>query len=283
MASDSQAGGGGALLDRGGQPFDGAGSLPGVPAAGPIAAATFEPGDATSCFASHASLAASSLESAAHAYSVPSLHISAIEISSEPYAGASSAAAAAAAFGAFEGACSCLESHAAFPALAESICGGGGEGDGGDSGGGEGGGGDGSDEGGGNCGGGEGGGGEGGGGVGGGGALCGGPHCGGPCCDGGAFASGASIAATFEPGDATSCFASHASLALSSLKSASSSHESAAHAYSLPSLHISAIEISSAPQAGISSEAVLVDGAGLAASAGDGGGDGGVGGGGGGL
>ena len=105
MASDSQAGGGGALLDRGGQPFDGAGSLPGVPAAGPIAAATFEPGDATSCFASHASLAASSLESAAHAYSVPSLHISAIEISSEPYAGASSAAAAAAAaFGAFEGA-----------------------------------------------------------------------------------------------------------------------------------------------------------------------------------
>ena len=116
MASDSQAGGGGALLDRGGQPFDGAGSLPGVPAAGPIAAATFEPGDATSCFASHASLAASSLESAAHAYSVPSLHISAIEISSEPYAGASSAAAAAAAFGAFEGACSCLESRTALPA-----------------------------------------------------------------------------------------------------------------------------------------------------------------------
>jgi hypothetical protein len=193
------------LLDRGGQPFDGAGSLPGVPAAGPIAAATFEPGDATSCFASHASLAASSLESAAHAYSVPSLHISAIEISSEPYAGASSAAAAAAAFGAFEGACSCLESHAAFPALAESIC---------------------------CC----------------GGAPCGGARCGGPCCDGGAFASGASIAATFEPGDATSCFASHANLAASSL-------ESAAHAYSVPSLHISAIEISSEPYAGASAAA----------------------------
>ena len=193
------------MLDRGGQPFDGAGSLPGVPAAGPIAAATFEPGDATSCFASHASLAASSLESAAHAYSVPSLHISAIEISSEPYAGASSAAAAAAAaFGAFEGACSCLESHAAFPALAESIC---------------------------CC----------------GGAPCGGPCCDGPCCDGGAFASGASIAATFEPGDATSCLASHTSLALSSLGTASSSLESAAHASSMPSLHISAIEISSAP------------------------------------
>ena len=59
----------------------------------PIAAATFEPGDATSCFASHASLAASSLESAVHAYSVPSLHISAIEISSAPHAGASPDAA----------------------------------------------------------------------------------------------------------------------------------------------------------------------------------------------
>ena len=56
----------------------------------PIAAAAFEPGDATSCFASHASLAASSLDSAEHAYSVPSLHISAIEISSAPHAGASS-------------------------------------------------------------------------------------------------------------------------------------------------------------------------------------------------
>ena len=71
----------------------------------PIAAAAFEPGDATSCFASHASLAASSLDSAEHAYSVPSLHISAIEISSAPHAGASSSsssdvAAAAAAFGA---------------------------------------------------------------------------------------------------------------------------------------------------------------------------------------
>ena len=62
-------------------------------------------GLATSCFASHASLAASSLKSAVHANSVPSLHISAIEISSAPHAGASSdAAAAAAAFGAFEGA-----------------------------------------------------------------------------------------------------------------------------------------------------------------------------------
>ena len=56
----------------------------------PIAAAAFEPGDATSCFASHASLAPSSLDSAEHAYSVPSLHISAIEISSAPHAGASS-------------------------------------------------------------------------------------------------------------------------------------------------------------------------------------------------
>ena len=55
----------------------------------PIAAAAFEPGDATSCFASHASLAPSSLDSAEHAYSVPSLHISAIEISSAPHAGAS--------------------------------------------------------------------------------------------------------------------------------------------------------------------------------------------------
>ena len=61
----------------------------------PIAAAAFEPGDATSCFASHASLAASSLDSAVHAYSVPSLHISAIEISSAPHAGASPDAAAA--------------------------------------------------------------------------------------------------------------------------------------------------------------------------------------------
>ena len=117
MASESQVGGGGALLDRGGQLFGGVGSLPGVPAAGPTTAATFEPGDATSCFASHASLAPSSLKSAAHAYSVPSLHISAIEISSEPHAGASSDdAAAAAAFGAFGGASSCLASHAAFPA-----------------------------------------------------------------------------------------------------------------------------------------------------------------------
>ena len=47
-------------------------------------------GAAASCFASHASLALSSLKSAAHAYSVPSLHISAIEISSEPHAEASS-------------------------------------------------------------------------------------------------------------------------------------------------------------------------------------------------
>ena len=116
MASDSQVGGGGALLDRGGQLFGGVGSLPRVPAAGPTTAATFEPGDATSCFASHASLALASLESAAHAYSVPSLHISAIEISSAPSAGASSSDAAAAGFGAFGGASSCLESHAAFPA-----------------------------------------------------------------------------------------------------------------------------------------------------------------------
>ena len=101
------------------------------------------------------------------------------------------------------------------------------------------------------------------------GATCGGPFCGGapcggaprggaPCCDGGGaicggpfcagapFASGATTAATFEPGDATSCFASHASLAASSL-------DSAVHAYSVPSLHISAIEISSAPHAGASS------------------------------
>ena len=97
----------------------------------PIAAAAFEPGDATSCFASHASLAASSLESAVHAYSVPSLHISAIEISSAPHAGASSssssaAAAAAAAFGAAGRASSCLASHASLAALARSICCGGG-------------------------------------------------------------------------------------------------------------------------------------------------------------
>ena len=63
-------------------------------AAGPTTSATFEPGDATCCFASHASLAASSLDSAEHAYSVPSLHISAIEISSAPHAGASPDAAA---------------------------------------------------------------------------------------------------------------------------------------------------------------------------------------------
>ena len=47
-------------------------------------------GLATSCFASHVSLAASSLKSAVHANSVPSLHISAIEISSAPHAEASS-------------------------------------------------------------------------------------------------------------------------------------------------------------------------------------------------
>ena len=85
----------------------------------PIAAAAFEPGDATSCFASHASLAASSLDSAEHAYSVPSLHISAIEISSAPHAGASSSSsadvAAAAAFGAALGASSCLERCTALP------------------------------------------------------------------------------------------------------------------------------------------------------------------------
>ena len=59
-------------------------------------AATLEPGDATSCFASHVNLAPSSLESAAHANSVPWLHISAIETSSEPHAGASSDSGAAA-------------------------------------------------------------------------------------------------------------------------------------------------------------------------------------------
>ena len=69
----------------------------------PIAAAAFEPGDATCCFASHASLAASSLDSAEHAYSVPSLHISAIEISSAPHAGASSSSGGCAGFAASVG------------------------------------------------------------------------------------------------------------------------------------------------------------------------------------
>ena len=59
-------------------------------------AASLEPADAaTSCRASQASLALSSFESARHAYSTPSLHVSAIEISSAPHAGAGLGAAAA--------------------------------------------------------------------------------------------------------------------------------------------------------------------------------------------
>ena len=218
MASDSQAGGGGALKDRGGQLLGGAGALPGVPAIDPIAAATFEPGDATSCVASHASLARSSLESAAHAYSMPSLHISAIEISSAPHAGSSSDAAAVEGSRALP-APPCLIGRAA-PGGGGGAYGGVGDGKGAS---GRGGGGGGDDKGGAK--------------GGGAGALL--PAAGTP-------ASGPSTAATFEPGDATSCVASHASLA-------SSSPESATHAYSVPSLHISAIEISSAPSAGASS------------------------------
>ena len=121
--------GGAPCCDGGGAPCGGAprgGAICGGPfcggapcASGATTAATFEPGDATSCFASHASLAPSSLDSAEHAYSVPSLHISAIEISSAPHAGASSSssdvAAAAAAFGAALGASSCLERCTALP------------------------------------------------------------------------------------------------------------------------------------------------------------------------
>ena len=93
---------------------------------------------------------------------------------------------------------------------------------------------------------------------------------------GGALSTASTILRARDEGAAASCFASHASLALSSLKSVSSSLESAAHAYSLPLLHISATEISSAPQAGASSDVVLAGCAGLAASAGGGSGDGGV-------
>ena len=182
----------------------------GTVAPSPSSAATLEPGDATSCFASHARLAASSLESAPHAYSTPWLHISAIETSSEPHAGTSSDNATS---GGIEG----------DPCLTGRV--GGGNGGAGDGGGEEGSGGDGA-------------------------VALRVPAAGSSTGRGPPNWSqvpASAGAAAFEPCEETSCFASHASLASSSLASAP-------HAYSTPWLHISAIAINSEPHSGMSSE-----------------------------
>ena len=78
-------------------------------------------------------------------------------------------------------------------------------------------------------------------------AIGAGAACGGSCGDGGAAPNTASTILRVRDGaDATSCLASHASLALSSFKRA-------AQANSVPWLHISAIDTNSEPHAGLSS------------------------------